>query len=244
MAENPTKFSPVETYGWTAVPRDLETLLKSGKHVGEAKPMKVEEMKTPQSGLVKKVMEYVKKELPEETFNHSMRVYYYGLAILNHSFPHFPPSIYETYLLTSLLHDIGTTDKNLHATLLSFEFYGGFLSLNLLKDEFGAPKEQAESVCEAVIRHQDLGTTGKISMLGGLIQLATIFDNMGEHPELVHKSTIEDVVSHFPRKGWSSCFSATIRRENGLKPWAHTTHLGEEVFPNGVKGNKLMEPYD
>lgn len=48
----------------------------------------------------------------------------------------------------------------------------------------------------------------------------------------------------YPRKGWSGCFSKTIREENGLKPWAHTTHLGEEDFPEGVKGNKLMEPYD
>lgn len=48
----------------------------------------------------------------------------------------------------------------------------------------------------------------------------------------------------YPRKSWSSCFAATIRRENGLKPWAHTTHLGEEDFPEGVEGNALMAPYD
>lgn len=67
---------------------------------------------------------------------------------------------------------------------------------------------------------------------------------MGFRPELVHQATIENVVKHYPRKQWSSCFSKTIKKENGLKPWAHTTHLGEEDFPNGVLGNKLMEPYD
>jgi cyanamide hydratase len=61
---------------------------------------------------------------------------------------------------------------------------------------------------------------------------------------LVHKETIEDVVKHYPRNKWSSCFSKTIRKENGLKPWAHTTALGEEDFPNGVLNNKVMEPYD
>jgi cyanamide hydratase len=61
---------------------------------------------------------------------------------------------------------------------------------------------------------------------------------------LVHKETIEDVVKHYPRNKWSSCFSNTIRKENGLKPWAHTTALGEEDFPNGVLNNKVMEPYD
>ncbi len=69
-------------------------------------------------------------------------------------------------------------------------------------------------------------------------------DNMGGNAELVHKETIEDVVKHYPRQKWSSCFAATIRKENGLKPWAHTTSLGEEEFPGGVEGNELMAPYD
>lgn len=69
-------------------------------------------------------------------------------------------------------------------------------------------------------------------------------DNMGTHPHLVHQETIKSVVAAAPRKGWSRCFSKTIRLENGLKPWAHTTALGEEDFPQGVAGNKLMEPFD
>lgn len=145
--------------------------------------------------------------------------------------------------MTCLLHDIGTTDKNIHATLMSFEFYGGLIVLDLLKS-LSAPIEQAENVAEAVIRHQDLGDTGTITRIGALIQLATIFDNMGGNADLVAKETIEDVVKTYPRKKWSACFAATIRRENGLKPWAHTTHLGEEDFPEGVKGNKLMAPWD
>lgn len=36
----------------------------------------------------------------------------------------------------------------------------------------------------------------------------------------------------------------TIHKENGLKPWAHTTALGEEEFPAKVMGNKLMAPYE
>ena len=83
------------------------------------------------------------------------------------------PSL-ETYFLASLLHDIGTTQENIHATLMSFEFYGGYLALKLLQD-YGAPKEQAESVTEAIIRHQDLGNVGTITTIGQLLQLATLF---------------------------------------------------------------------
>ena len=127
---------------------------------------------------------------------------------------------------------------------MSFEFYGGLLALRLLHSDYNAPIEQAEAVAESIFRHQDIGDTGKITTLGQIIQLATIFDNMGGHAELVHKETIEDVVKRFPREKWSSCFAATIRKENGLKPWAHTTALGEEDFPGGVENNALMAAYD
>jgi cyanamide hydratase len=69
-------------------------------------------------------------------------------------------------------------------------------------------------------------------------------DNTGAYADLVHRDTIADVSDHFPRHQWSNCFAATIRRENGLKPWAHTTALGEEAFPAKVLGNTLMEPYE
>ncbi|MCJ1259907.1 hypothetical protein MMC24_007746 [Lignoscripta atroalba] len=172
-----------------------------------------------------------------------MRAYYYGLAIKSQQFPDWKVSD-ETYFLTCMLHDIGTTHENLRKTLMSFEFYGGLLALELLEKEMGAPREQAEGVAEAIIRHQDIGEKGKITTLGQLIQLATIFDNMGGHADFVHKGTIEDVTTHFPRQKWSSCFAATIREENGLKPWAHTTALGDDEFPEGVLHNKLMAPYD
>ena len=74
--------------------------------------------------------------------------------------------------------------------------------------------------------------------------LIILIDNMGIHAALVHKATIEDVVKHYPRKAWSNCFSTTIRKDNSMKPWAHTTALGEDDFPDGVKNNELMAPYD
>lgn len=141
------------------------------------------------------------------------------------------------------MHDIGTTPDNLRSTLLSFEWFGGILALDLLRSH-DSPQSQREAVAEAIIRHQDLGTVGKITFLGQLIQLATIYDNMGGRPDLINVRTRDEVVSQFPRLKWSDCFAKTIREENGLKPWAHTTHLGEEDFPNGVKGNQLMAPYE
>lgn len=166
------------------------------------------------------------------------------MAILHQQFPSYTSLSPSTLALASLLHDIGTTHANLRSTQLSFEFFGGYLALDLLSKTLHAPQSQAEAVAEAIIRHQDIGTEGKITFLGQLIQLATLYDNAGGNPEIVHEDTRDDVNVEFKRDGWAGCFADVIREENGLKPWAHTTHLGEEAFPEAVLGNTLMNGYE
>ena len=138
---------------------------------------------------------------------------------------HFPEWRYspETYLLASLLHDIGTTDQNMQNTRLSFEFQGGFQALNLLK-QTGATQSAAESVCETIIRHQDVGETGNVSVLTAVIHFDTLLDNAGANPQLVHVDTIMNVVEAWPRKGWTGCFAGVVRKETELKPWSHVSH--------------------
>lgn len=67
---------------------------------------------------------------------------------------------------------------------------------------------------------------------------------MGGNPDLVSPETKDDVVDASPRDGWSRCFAATIREENGLKPWTHATALGESVFPKDVLNNEVMAVFD
>lgn len=235
---------PTTAYGWTAFPRKVEILLASRTEATTPLPVKVADIPLPDTPLAKAIHAYAKKELASETFNHCMRVFYYGIAIAKYSFPTWnTPSFTETYFLTCLLHDIGTTDKNIDATHLSFEYYGGMIALDVVQKE-GGPVAQAESVAEAIFRHQDLGETGTLTQIAALVQLATILDNMGGNPDLVRVETIESVVAAYPRNKWSSCFARVIRKENGLKPWAHSTHLGEKEFPDGSENNALMAPWD
>jgi len=74
---------PIMTYGWMVLPRDPSIILNGKKNVKVPEPVKVDSIPLPDTELAKTVMKYAKKELREETFNHSMRVYYYGtLAFL------------------------------------------------------------------------------------------------------------------------------------------------------------------
>lgn len=130
---------------------------------------------------------------------------------------------------------------------MSFEFYGGFKAMNLLL-ELGASKDQAEAVAETIIRHQDLGTVGNITFMGQVIQLATIYDNVSDHPylknltEIIHTETLKDVVKAFPRQQWLGCFAKTIEEEERFKPWCHSTHIPN--FSDGIRGNKFMQQYE
>lgn len=72
----------IEKYGWTAVPRKVEDLLKLSEATGPAKPVSVSSIQLPDSPLVQAVHSFAKKELDIEPFNHSMRVYYYGTTAL------------------------------------------------------------------------------------------------------------------------------------------------------------------
>jgi len=209
----------IALHGWTSVVRDHQALLSGKPYINKPSTLLVKDITFPSDNIVTKVKEHAKEQLPAPTFNHSMRVFYFASAILEQQFPELARTLSRSTLaLTALLHDIGTTHDNLRATQMSFEFYGGFLALDLINKQLGAPQSQAEAVAEAVIRHQDLGSTGTITFLGQLIQLATVYDNMGDNPELVHPDTKVDVNTAFPRLGWSKCFSATIREEVGLKP--------------------------
>ncbi|KZF26328.1 cyanamide hydratase [Xylona heveae TC161] len=230
----------VTKHGFTAVPRNPTSILQGQTVIKPPQPVMVSDIPRPASPLVEQVVQFVRAELPDETFNHSMRVYYYGIAIAREQFPSWRFSD-ETYLLTCLLHDIGTTAQRRAETLMSFEFYGGFLSLQLLQ-RLDASQAQAESVAEAIIRHQDLGDTGTISTIGQLIQLATVLDNTGAYADLVHQGTIDDVTAQYPRHKWSSCFAATIVAEVEAKPWCHTTAL--EGFREKVLNNQVMEAYE
>lgn len=187
----------IQEFGWAAVPRNRSNV--PSKQDAKGHSIQIDFDAWPTSDVVKKAQEFVKAELPEETFNHSMRVFHYGTLASRHQpkndfvdtdtghtmvtqhFPSWisssPSAFFETWAVTCLFHDIATTESNRNATHLSFEFQGGFIALEQLQ-RFGAPREQAESVCEAIIRHQDPGDTGTISRMGQLVQMATEFGSL------------------------------------------------------------------
>ncbi|VDC05220.1 unnamed protein product [Peniophora sp. CBMAI 1063] len=235
MPELTAESDPVAFYGFTAVPRDPDILFKDHPTASGPNPKQdlftVADFPAPDSAVIQaSMLSSRKSSTRKHTYNHSRRVYVYGLAIARTHFPEwrFDPG---TYYLSCLLHDIGTADRLLSTTKMSFEFKGAIVARELIREHEGA-EDQADSVCEAI--------------------LATILDNVGKRADLVHKDLIESTVKAFPRNGWSGCFAGTIHKELNLKPWCHTTTFespswqpgGSSNFANDVLGNTAMQPYD
>ncbi|KAJ4251494.1 hypothetical protein NW762_011481 [Fusarium torreyae] len=210
--------------GWKAITVDAGKIFKDRPYINKPGYIDVKSIDFPSNDpIVAKTQQHAKDKLLKQTYSHSMRVYYWSTVILRQQFPERADTLSPlTLTLACLLHDIGTTDKNMTSTRLSFEFQGGIQALQLLRD-FGSTKDQAEA-------------------------LATIYDNVGEHPSvkdfgtIVHEKTREEVNVTFPREGWLGCFAETIRKEEKLKPWCHTTHIPN--FVERVKSSQLRKPYE
>jgi cyanamide hydratase len=228
-----------DLYGLTAVPASAAALTPSN---AQPSPVSASALSPPDTPLSARIQAYAQYKLPAETFRHSMRVYAYGLAIGNECFPewHLTGKMQETWFCTAMLHDIGTTDENIQSTKLSYEFFAGVLALQLLQDSTGAaaPREQAESVAEAIFRHQDVQDKGMVSLMTQLIQLGTLLDNIGaEVPSRwVAQETIDLVNEAWPRDGWSGCFKSTVEREKQLKPYAMVSRI--EGFEDLIMSNE------
>lgn len=221
----------MSTYGFVKVPRDVEKAVPAANAPTPQRP------ELPNGPFETAVLAYATEQLPQKTLYHSLRVYLYCLAIMKDQFPNWD---LDTGVLftTCLLHDIGTTDANMKATKMSFEFYGGLIARQWVMEE-SKDQDYAEAVSEAVIRHQDLGTTGYITSLGLLLQIGTILDNVGKHTHLIHDDTLDYVNRKYSRDGWCQCFAHAIDKENAEKPWGHTSALGPDDFRNDVLANSV-----
>jgi cyanamide hydratase len=158
-----------------------------------------------------------------------------------------------------MLHDIGTPEETLKSTRLSYEFYAGFHALDVLQNarstlgqtgtadaalgddvDAVASVEQAESVAEAILRHQDVQDKGSITLMTRLIHIGTLLDNIGRGKEMVHPDTVQGVVQQWPRNGrWTTCFRQTVELEKQQKPYAMVSRIEgfeETISQNTAKG--------
>jgi cyanamide hydratase len=83
----------IALHGWTAVAVDAKAILNGRPYINKPEPLLVKDIAFPSDDpIVTQIHAYAKEKLPPQTFNHSMRVYYFG-----NFHPYLPLSHYKTY---------------------------------------------------------------------------------------------------------------------------------------------------
>lgn len=79
LTETMANPSDVTSNGWTAVSRAAPSLFSGKAFLHPPKPLSLADLQFPSNDpVVAKAQQYAKSRMDEQTFNHSMRVYYFG----------------------------------------------------------------------------------------------------------------------------------------------------------------------
>jgi cyanamide hydratase len=79
-----TASDAIAKHGWTAVPVDAEAIFKGKPYLHKPTALSVEDIHFPSDDpIVAKVQQYAQEQLPRQTYNHSMRAFYFGMYSLS-----------------------------------------------------------------------------------------------------------------------------------------------------------------
>jgi cyanamide hydratase family protein with HD domain len=181
---------------------------------------------------------YTEKVLPKSAVDHSIRTYYFALAIMHNGFPSgtagVPQITFEELQKrlyhAAVLHDLGWTahpDTCTHpARTMSFELFGGIMAYEQLK--YIDPALQADQVgdiVQSIMVHTTEYTAGQSSAVGALLVLGAMFDVLGYDglgpgalDFLLHRKTVQEIEKVFPRGTFAADGAVFGNREFDQKP--------------------------
>ncbi|KAF8145958.1 hypothetical protein K438DRAFT_1991232 [Mycena galopus ATCC 62051] len=207
-------------------------------------------------------LEYARKITPHEGFLHSIRSYYFALAILHNGFPSETPGVPQITFEelnrriyhTCILHDLGwTTTAEGHAHLaaaMTFELHGGIMAFEHLRA--AAPEldaHQVGDIVQSIVLHTSEWPTGKSSATKTLISLSALFDvcgydahGPGSFDFLINRKTVQEIEKEYPRGNFATEGVEVLQNEFKAKPDCLLSHFGpgSDAFLKGVRKDPIV----
>ncbi|KAJ7806544.1 hypothetical protein B0H14DRAFT_3767777 [Mycena olivaceomarginata] len=190
-------------------------------------------------------LEYARKITPHEGFIHSIRCYYFALAILYNGFPSATPGVSQIAFEelarrlyhTCILHDLGwtsTTEGTAHpAAAMTFELHGGIMAyehLQAVAPELTA--QQVGDIVQSIVLHTSEWSSGKSSATRTLISLSALFDVCGYDAQgpgsldfLINRKTVQEIEKEYPRGHFATEGIEVVQREFVGKPDCLLSHF-------------------
>ncbi|KAF8145969.1 hypothetical protein K438DRAFT_1991242 [Mycena galopus ATCC 62051] len=197
--------------------------------------------------------EYAKKMTPHEGFIHSIRCYYFALAMLHNGFPRRRPLNRRIYH-TCIMHDVGwTTTAEGHAHLaaaMTFELHGGIMAFEHLRA--AAPEldaQQVGDIVQSIVLHTSHWPAGKSSANKSLISLGAMFDvsgydaqGPGSFNSLINRKTVQEIEKEYPLGNFVAEGFEVLQNEFKAKPDCLLSHLqsGPDAINNTVRKGPIV----
>ncbi|KAF8145965.1 hypothetical protein K438DRAFT_1944846 [Mycena galopus ATCC 62051] len=187
--------------------------------------------------------QYAQKITPHEGFIHSIRCYYFALAMLHNGFPSGTPGVPQITFEelnrrlyhTCLLHDLGWTmtdeGRGHPAHAMTFELHGGIMAYEHLHG--AAPNldpQQVGDIVQSIVLHTLEWPSGKSSATGSLMFLSAWFDVCGYHEagfgsRFVDPRTVQEIEKEYPRGSFAIEGKEVLDREFSNKPNCLLAHF-------------------
>ncbi|KAJ6624696.1 hypothetical protein B0H10DRAFT_2212482 [Mycena sp. CBHHK59/15] len=206
--------------------------------------------------------DYAKRITPPMGFVHSVRCYYFALALLHNGFPSETPGVPQIAFEelarrlyhTCLLHDLGwstnTEGRSHPAHGMTFELHGGIMAYeHLHAADKVLDAHQVGDIVQSIMLHTSSWESGKSSATGCLMSLSAIFDvrgydaiGPGSFDLLFNRKTVEEIEKEHPRGDFVGESVGILEREFDLKPNCLLSHIpgGREGFLKSVRVDPIV----
>ncbi|KAJ7054505.1 hypothetical protein C8F01DRAFT_1163627 [Mycena amicta] len=183
---------------------------------------------------------YSKRLTPLSVLYHSLRCFYFALALLHTGFPSGTPGMAQIgfeelstrLYYTTLLHDLAwgnTTETTEHpAHAMSFELHGGIMAYEHLHVAAPALDDyQVGDIVQSIVLHTSQWPSGNSSALQFLMSATALFDIGGYNGTgvvglndtlLFHPKTVQEIEQAYPRGDFYAAGNAEFVREFVQKP--------------------------
>jgi cyanamide hydratase family protein with HD domain len=199
-------------------------------------PIGIDDIKIPDSSIVKQATELVENCSPQFLVNHSIRTYCFGVAIAKHLNL---KADMEVLYLASIMHDLGLVDPH-DKTEGSFEVVGADAAHRFVIEK-GYDKQKSDMVHEAIALHSAVGIAHEREPEIALVHFGAGIDVIGFRIEDVAAETRDAIVKAYPRLDFKQYFSALVDDQAERKPDCHIAGHHKLGFTGKIKGAPFSE---
>jgi HD superfamily phosphodiesterase len=198
----------------------------------------IDQIKVPDSHMVKIALEELESKASISIYNHSWRTYFWGAALANLQKQQFD---HESLLIASLFHDIGLTKQHVHSKGCTCFTYESAKQFEQKAQENNFDEQKSSVIKDAICLHMngyiDHTDPAEIILLQQGASCDVISDNLYQIPLSFQKEILEK----YPRKQFNQEFIELMDAERKSVPNSRTHLLYSLGLPIMIKSNLYNE---